>query len=79
VEGGGTHLGEDLAKALVDRLLVELVLVEGDTLDKLLDGRVAVEGEERQAEGNVAPLARLVGRLEALAQLLHDRLGLPLL
>lgn len=73
------RLGEDLLEARVHGLLVQLVAVELEALDELLDGALGLEGEEGETERDVAPLARVVGESETLAELLHDVLGLFLL
>lgn len=73
------RLGEDLLEARVHGLLVQLVAVELEALDELLDGPLRLERQQREAERDVAPLARLVRQPEPLAQLLDDVLRLLLL
>ena len=55
---------------------MQLVAVELQTLDELLDRAVGLEGEQRQAERDVAPLSRVFREPESLAELLHNVLGL---
>lgn len=58
---------------------MQLVAVELESLDKLLHGPFRLEGEKREAECNVSPLAGVVDEEEALAELLDDVLRLLLL
>ena len=62
-----THFREDFLKARVHGLLVELVAVELEALDKPLDGPVRLVQEERETIGDVAPLPGILGESETLA------------
>ena len=66
-------------EAHVDALFVQLIAIELEALDELLDGPVGLEGEEREAERDVAPLPRVLGETEPLAEFLDNVLGLLLL
>ena len=58
---------------------MELVAVVLQALDELLDGAVGLEGEQREAVRDVAPLAKLFRKPESLTQLLDDVLCLLVL
>ena len=72
-------LGEDGAEVLVDGLVVQLVLVERQGLDELAERLLALVEAEREAAGEVAPLADVVGVLEARTELLDKTLAVLLL
>ena len=72
-------LGEDGAEVLVDGLVVQLVLVEWQGLDELAERLLALVEAEREAAGQVAPLAVVVGVGEARAELLDQTLAVLLL
>ena len=55
-----TRLREDLLKARVDGFLMELVAVVLQPFDEHLDGAFGLEGEEREAVRNVAPLLEVM-------------------
>ena len=57
-------------------LLVQLVPVKLQALDELLDGALRLEREQREAERNVPPLARVFRQSETLAKLFDDVFGL---
>jgi hypothetical protein len=70
------YLDEDFLKTRIDAVLVQLVAVKGQALDELLHRALRFERKERQAERNVAPLARVLRQSEALAELFDDALRL---
>lgn len=51
---------------------MQLVPVKRQALDQLLERPLRLERQEREAIGNVPPLARVVGQSEALAELVDD-------
>jgi hypothetical protein len=55
---------------------MKLVTVERQAFDELLDRFVGFEGEEREAEGNIAPLTFIRGEVETFAELLNNGLCL---
>lgn len=71
-----TYLDEDFLKARVHAFFVQLVSVERQALDELLHRAFRLERKQRQAERDVAPLPRVIGEAEALAELLDDALCL---
>ena len=73
------HLGKNILESQVYLLFTQLVAIILEPLDKLLDRAVGLEGEEREAERDVAPLPRVLGETEPLAEFLDNVLGLLLL
>lgn len=55
---------------------MQLVAIERQALDELLHRAFRLERKQRQAERDVAPLPRVLGEAEALAELLDDALCL---
>jgi hypothetical protein len=55
---------------------VQLVAVELEPFDEPLDGSFRFERQKGHAERDVSPLTRVIGKVEALAELLDDILGL---
>lgn len=55
---------------------MQLVAVVLQPVDEFFDGAFRLEGEEGQAVRDVAPLARVVGQAEPLAEFLDDVFGL---
>jgi hypothetical protein len=76
INGRVAYLDEDFLEARVHAFLVQLVAVERQALDKLFHRALRFERKERQAERDVAPLPRVLGEAEALAELLDDALRL---
>lgn len=71
-----THFVEDLLEASKDNRFMQLVAVELEPFDEFLYRALRLEGQEGQAEGDVSPLAGILRKPEALAQLLDDILCL---
>jgi hypothetical protein len=76
--GGGRkrYLDEDFLEARIHAFLVQLIAVERHALDEFLHRALRFERKERQAERDVAPLARVLREPEALAELFDDALCL---
>ena len=55
---------------------MQLVAVELESFDEPLDGSFRFEREKGHAERDIPPLARVISKVEALAELLDDVLGL---
>ena len=71
-----TCLGEDFLEARVHAFLVQFVAVERQALNEFLRRALRFERKQGQAERNVAPLPRVFGEAEALAELFDDALRL---
>jgi len=69
-------LGEDFLEARVHAFLVQFVAVERQALNEFLRRALRLERKQRQAERDVAPLPRVFGQAEALAELFDDALRL---
>jgi hypothetical protein len=69
-------LGEDLLEARVHAFLVQFVAVERQAFDEFLHRALRFERKQGQAERDVAPLPRVFGQAEALAELFDDALRL---
>jgi hypothetical protein len=74
--GKERYLDEDFLEARIHAFLVQLVAVERHALDEFLHRALRLERKERQAERDVAPLARVLRKPEALAELFDDALCL---
>ena len=70
------RLAQNLCKIPKHGLLVQLVPVVLQALDELLDRALRLEREQRQAKGNVPPLARVLRESETLAEPFDDVFGL---
>jgi hypothetical protein len=71
-----TNLVQDLREPLKHRFLVQLVAIKLQPLNQLLHRPFRLEGQQRETERNVPPLARLLRKMEPLAQLLDNALRL---
>jgi hypothetical protein len=54
------HLCENLRKPREDCLFMKLITVELEPLDEFLDGTFGLERKQREAEGNISPLPRII-------------------
>ena len=76
---GLTHFGENVLETQVHLLFAQLVAIVLEPFDELLDRAVGLEGEEREAERDVASLSRVLRETEPLAEFLDNVLSLLLL
>ena len=71
-----TSFPEDFLKPREHGRFVQLIAVELESFYELLHGPFRFERQKRQAERDVPPLTRVIGKMEALTKLLDDILGL---
>lgn len=65
------YLGEDLSEPIIYKLFMKFVAVELQAFYQFLHRPFGFKREKGQAEGNVSPLARILGKTEPLAKLVN--------